>query len=543
VLYKLVLPLFSSLLLLNASLIPINALTANEGPEAASFRITNYFAPDTPTYDEVVQIAKSLNLPPGLKSKLDLLLTTPFVSNEAYSGGLARQLSKDEKLGSFIRVGTWNIEYGLKSDEIELALEDPEAFKRQIKYKPNSKEYREALEQIELLRSVDVLVLNEVDLGLKRTAYRNVAREMAEAFKMNYCYGVEFIEVDPVNLGTERAREEISAKGKSKPGELIAIDKQRFSGLHGTAILSRFPIKRAALIPLKYKPYDWYGSEKKAISLPEAARRELGRLAFLEGVAREVRYGGRCVLIAELDVPQLAEKSLTVVATHLENRCGPSDRRRQMQEVLSLISNVTGPLVLAGDLNTSGSNHRPTTTSKEVLRRVVSKEFWAGQLMRAITPFGLTSGILFESAKFAPSALDPTSKGLVFFAPNKESGLFKELENMRFADGYSFDFRGDGARTVNGTKGTLANSNQRSRKKGFISTYATKRTFWAVGKSKLDWIFVKAYTINPKGLNEPYRMAPHFARTLERLNHSQGHRISDHNPITVDLPLEEPRPF
>jgi endonuclease/exonuclease/phosphatase family metal-dependent hydrolase len=542
VLHKLVLPIIIGFLVLNASLTSTNLVEADEGPDAAASAITDYYAPDTPTYDEMVQIARSLDLPASLKSKLDMLLSTAFVSNEAYLSGPAPQLSRDEKLGAFLRVGTWNIEYGLRSDEIKLAAENPEEFKRQVKYKPNSKQYREALEQLEVLRTVDVLVLNEVDFGLKRTDYRNIARELAGAFKMNFCYGVEFIEVDPVNLGTEEFHDEHYEKRKIKLRELIGIDKQRYAGLHGTAILSRFPIKRATLIPLKYKPYDWYGSEKKSISLPEAARRELGRLAFLEGVAREIRYGGRCILMAELDVPQLDERTLTVVATHLENRCGPSDRRRQMREVLSLINNISGPLVLAGDLNTSGSNHRPTTASMEIVRRIGSKEFWAGQLMRVVTPFGLASSVLFESAKFAPSALDPTSKGLFFFAPNKESELFKELEGMRFADGYSFDFRGDATRTVNGTEGTLANSNQRSRKKGFISTYATKRTFWAVGKSKLDWVFVKAYARNPKGLNEPYKMAPHFARTLEQLNHSQGHRISDHNPVTVDLPVEEPRP-
>ena len=540
-LYKIILPFFIFFLLFNASLISINTVGADEKSEGVAAPVNVYSAPDTLTYDEMVQVAKSLDFPAQLKSKLDTLLTTPFISNEAYIGGVTPQLSESDKLGTFLRIGTWNLDYGLRSDEIKLALENPEAFKRQIKYKPNSKHYREAIEQLDVLRAVDVLVLNEADLGMKRTAYRNVARELAVALKMNYCYGVEFIEVDPINLGTEEFVSALKEEDKSKLRELITIDKMRYSGLHGTAILSRFPIKRATLTPLRYKAYDWYGSEKKGISLPEAARRELGRLAFLERVPREIRYGGRCVLIAELDIPQVAQQSLTVVATHLENRCDPSDRRQQMQEVLSLIKNISGPVVLAGDLNTSGSNHKPTTIGKEVVRRIASKEFWARQIMRAATPLGLAGDILFESARFAPSALDPTSKGLPFLAPNKEAGLFKEIESMRFADGYSFDFRGDAARSVNGTEGTLSNSNQRSRKKGFISTYAMKRAFWAVGKTKLDWIFVKAYVRNPKGPGESYRMAPHFARTLEQLNYSPGHRLSDHNPATVDLPIEEPR--
>jgi hypothetical protein len=50
-----------------------------------------------------------------------------------------------------------------------------------------------------------VLVLNEADWGMKRTEYRNVTRELATALHMNYAYGVEFVEVDPVfDLETER---------------------------------------------------------------------------------------------------------------------------------------------------------------------------------------------------------------------------------------------------------------------------------------------------------------------------------------------------
>lgn len=66
------------------------------------------------------------------------------------------------------------------------------------------------------------------------------------------------------------------------------------------------------------------------------------------------------------------------------------------------------------------------------------------------------------------------------------------------------------------------------------------RTYKAVGKNKLDWIFVKPYTRDPGAAGQPYRLAPHFPRTLERFNYGLGHRPSDHNPITVDLPVDEP---
>lgn len=46
--------------------------------------------------------------------------------------------------------------------------------------------------------------MNEVDLGLKRTEYRDVARNLARALGMNNVFGVEFVEVDRVSdLGIE----------------------------------------------------------------------------------------------------------------------------------------------------------------------------------------------------------------------------------------------------------------------------------------------------------------------------------------------------
>jgi len=42
------------------------------------------------------------------------------------------------------------------------------------------------------MKQADVLLLNEVDWGMKRTDYHNVAEDLAAALGMNYAYGVEF---------------------------------------------------------------------------------------------------------------------------------------------------------------------------------------------------------------------------------------------------------------------------------------------------------------------------------------------------------------
>jgi hypothetical protein len=57
---------------------------------------------------------------------------------------------------------------------------------------------------------------------------------------------------------------------------------------------------------------------------------------------------------------------------------------------------------------------------------------------------------------------------------------------------------------------------------------------------KLDWILVKAYATDPRDDTQPYRFAPHFARTLGSINYALDTRLSDHNPISVDLPFAEP---
>lgn len=524
---------FFLIAVLLSSFFSAEASLPRKSDDGADGETGNYSAPDLPTYEEILHAARSSIISEALKAKLGTLLTTPFVSNEASSDGSVPTLSCGDKLGPFIRIGSWNLDHGITLDQIKLAIQNPEAFKQQVKYSVGGAKYRETLDQLEVLKSVDVLVLNEVDRGLAQTDYRDVARELAAAFDMNYAYGVEFIELALPSPGVE-------SSDKRKPAGVSEVEKDRYSVLHGTAILSRFPIRRASLVPLKYQPYDWYKGEKRKLSVPETVRRQMGQVFFLESFRRQVRYGARTVLIAELDVPQLPEKRLTVVATQLENQCSPADRKRQMQEVLSHIKDIHGPLVLAGDLNTSGSNMRPTGIMTEVARRIRSGEFWTKQLVKALTGIGLVGDVAFVSAKFAQSAFDPTSKGIFCFAPNEEAKIFKEIERLRFADGFAFDFRGDSRRTVNGTEGTLANSNQRSRKRGFITTHATNRTFWAVGKNKIDWVFVKGYAKSPRGLNEPYRMAPHFARTLETLNYSMTQRLSDHSPITVDLPLGEP---
>ncbi len=56
---------------------------------------------------------------------------------------------------------------------------------------------------------------------------------------------------------------------------------------------------------------------------------------------------------------------------------------------------------------------------------------------------------------------------------------------------------------------------------------------------KLDWFFVKPLQLtDPNDRDQPFSFAPQFGRTLKTLNYSLKDRISDHNPMIVDLPLK-----
>ena len=61
-----------------------------------------------------------------------------------------------------------------------------------------------------------------------------------------------------------------------------------------------------------------------------------------------------------------------------------------------------------------------------------------------------------------------------------------------------------------------------------------------MGQYKLDWFFVKGYATDSEKSGGSYKFAPHFAQTLQELNEARDKRLSDHSPITVDIPLADP---
>lgn len=496
--------------------------------------------PDLLSFEDLVVLASTAKPEVALADRLNALLNTPFVQTERTSADIKPHRPSVPGLGVVLRVGQWNIERGLNFDLIRAALSDPREFlqitKTADRISPHQGEVLEA--QLAKLQGVDVLVLNEVDWGMKRTEYRDVARELAAALHMNYAYGVEFVEVDPLfDLDTEPIHL-TDAQQDQRLQQDLKVDRQRYHGLHGTAILSRYPIEHARILRLPVC-YDWYGKEYKAISKLEQGRRWSAHKLFRERVERELRQGGRMALIAEVSVPDLPTGRATIVATHLENKCPPGCRRRQMQALLADVRSDNNPIVIAGDLNTTSRDNTPTSVRNEIMTRITDYKFWAGQAVSHFHPLGVFQYTLVP-VRYFHGYNDPTAFHLPILWDNREQPLFKTIEKFRFSDGHAFDFRGEPDRTLPSRRRTLADSNQR-RGKGFTPTYAFARTYGGlVGQFKLDWIFVKPFVDNPRSKQQSSQFAPHFPITMRELNDSAEDRISDHPPMTVDLPLTEP---
>jgi len=491
------------------------------------------------TYDELVTLGTNDKLSEELRDKLHSITTTPFVSNEAYYNGAKPHLPKLIQLGSSLRLVAWNIERGLELDGIILLFTNTEEFLRQATRNEKKADITQLRQDIEVLKSADIIVLNEVDWGLKRTGYRAVVRELGNALDMNWAYGVEFVEVDSVSLGTEKLEEWENEAERQRLLAEIQVDKDQLRALHGTAVLSRYPILEARLEPFPTAGYDWYGGEKKALAPLEKGKRIGADVAFLEKTLRQIRRGQRTSLIVTLNVPDLKEKKLTVAATHLESNALPEIRSKQLEELLLSLRDIRNPVIIAGDLNTTGTDSSPTSIKDQIYQRLGSAEFWVNTGVKYATGFGL----LYDVAKISLNTLknkdDPTAMNIPLLGSNPEEHMFSMLEDYRFLDGLAFDFRGNENRTINRTQHTLANSNQRDAV-GFVTTYEFERALGVFGKMKLDWILVKSYLKDPRDDDGSYRFAPHFARTMESVNYALPTRLSDHNPICVDLPFGEP---
>jgi endonuclease/exonuclease/phosphatase family metal-dependent hydrolase len=195
------------------------------------------------------------------------------------------------------RFVAWNIERGNRLDE-----------------------QLEAFRTHPYLRDCDVLLVTEADAGMARSGNRMVTETLARELGMASVFAPCYIALGK-GSGVER-----DVEGENK------------LGLHGNALLSRYPIREVRAIPLAN------GVDKMA--------------------HREKRIGRQAAVSARIDFPNL---SLAAASVHLDAQSTQRHRLEQMRDVLETLE-PGAPAIVGGDWNTS------TYDSSSAFRAIVG--FW-----------------------------------------------------------------------------------------------------------------------------------------------------------------------
>ena len=161
----------------------------------------------------------------------------------------------------------------------------------------------------------DLCVFQEVDLGARRTHERDIARQLAQDFKMNFAFAPEFREL-----------------GQSTSDG---------AAYQGQAILSKLPIRSSRILRFERQSGFWKPQPFLLSSLAIMQRREGGRIAQVS----ELENGDGMIVVYNL---------------HLESRAREATRLAQLDEALADAARYPAetPLIIAGDFNTM-SRHSP----------------------------------------------------------------------------------------------------------------------------------------------------------------------------------------
>ena len=451
------------------------------------------------TFDELVNLSQTAEPQGELKVKLNSHLLMTYVVNRNNNYKLDKP---------YLRVSHWNIRRGYNIAAIKEILLDSNAYSSKYIENVKSRHRKNFKTELDTFASTDIICLNEVDIGMPRTKYKNIVSGLSDSLNWDYAYSTEFIELGPIFQKQQ-------------------CDKSLYKGLHGNAIVSKFPIISTHVIRLPEK-YDWYKNETKEHESPLECIRKFGAKAiFSQKIdSREVRHGNREALVADIKLPN--NKIVTVVTAHLEDRAFPDERLKQFKYLLENLKHIKTPIILSGDFNTSTTDTKPTSVVHEVKKRIRDPHF----ILRTTGSFFIpgTPPVLPGAAAITFSKLlqykDPFFLSIPVVFPNHERKFYTCLRKFKFDDGNIFDLSGDRKKSSNRRRGLLANSNQRHWK-GFKSTYKLEKPR-VIAYFKLDWFFVK-----PIGEH----FTPSNGRTLKTLNYSFPGHISDHNPITVDINL------
>ncbi|MFN7920753.1 MAG: endonuclease/exonuclease/phosphatase family protein [Bryobacteraceae bacterium] len=180
------------------------------------------------------------------------------------------------------RIVAWNIERGKQlAGQLEVFREHP------------------------YLKDSDVLLLTETDVGMARSGNVDVARTLAQELRMHYAFVPCYYSLVK-GSGTERD-----------------VHGENDLGLHGNAILSRYPL-----------------TDLRHVSL----RNGIDKLA-----GNEKRLGSQSALTATVEFPN---GRVPVACVHLDANSTQRHRADQMRDVLDAMPS-SGPALVGGDWNTT----------------------------------------------------------------------------------------------------------------------------------------------------------------------------------------------
>ena len=517
-----------------------NTIITSSTKSSTPVKFVRKSGPQLLNFEELTSLAENPKPEGRLAKKVEKLLSTPFIDNSAYFRSGMPEASFHPILGRSLRVSTWNIEKSIQTFAVAQALTSEKQFDEMLmpEIKEDPETYQETLQQRATLAASDVLLLQEMDLGHCRSDYLFAAKHLAQKLKMNFVYAPQQLEVDPTHLGLDHIQ---FGNKDTDPTACHSLSENRakYKGVFGVAVLSRYPVKNVQLFQLKEQPYDWYEGEIQSPDLLESFRRKGAETVFHFKPVREVKVGGRAFTRVDLHVPDLPLQTLTIINVHLEIKTTPEARKKQVTEILSYIKDIKNPVVMAGDFNSSALDVRSTSFAR-FTRDITTNPtniLSAGLFAAEITGVSQVRAVVNGFKNFA----NPLAWDIPVLFPNKTRSLFNTMQNFRFSDGGSFDFRGNHSRSMHGYCGELSNSNQRSILRGFTFTYSLPRPIGLIGHERLDWIFVKSFLSAPKERRGSFRFAPHFGETLSLMNLSSTTPFSDHHPITTVLPFDEPR--
>lgn len=155
----------------------------------------------------------------------------------------------------------------------------------------------------------DVLLLSEVDRGCRRTDFRDIARDYAQALGYFYVYTTEFVELP-------------SDRGETGPYDPPLCE-------HGNAIVSRYPLGNVRQIR-HAENRSWYTPP----GFPEPD---------------EPRLGGRIALAADMKV---GERLVRLYTLHLESTLNVLRiRDAQALEIATDADDIETAVIAGGDLN------------------------------------------------------------------------------------------------------------------------------------------------------------------------------------------------